>query len=63
MTWGLVKVEGVIHFENDIEELQQWDHQVFLFLIILSPLSFQSDGDVKYMDDGQLSARVSASIN
>lgn len=23
-----VQVEGVIHFENDIEELQQWDHQV-----------------------------------
>ena len=21
-------MEGVIHFENDIEELQQWDHQV-----------------------------------
>jgi hypothetical protein len=26
----LVQVEGVIHFENDIEELQQWDHQVKL---------------------------------
>lgn len=25
------QVEGVIHFENDIEELQQWDHQVTFF--------------------------------
>lgn len=24
-----MKVEGVIHFENDIEELQQWDQQVY----------------------------------
>lgn len=25
------QVEGVIHFENDIEELQQWDDQVMFF--------------------------------
>ena len=27
-------MEGVIHFENDIEELQQWDHQVTLRLLL-----------------------------
>nr|XP_024375288.1 COP9 signalosome complex subunit 4-like isoform X1 [Physcomitrium patens] len=28
MRGSIDQVEGVIHFENDIEELQQWDHQI-----------------------------------
>jgi hypothetical protein len=28
-------VEGIIHFENDIEELQQWDHQVIILAFLL----------------------------
>lgn len=34
LSMRLVQVEGVIHFENDIEELQQWDHQVTLALLL-----------------------------
>lgn len=26
------QVEAVIHFEDDTEELQQWDQQVIIFL-------------------------------
>jgi COP9 signalosome complex subunit 4 len=28
MRGSIDQVEGIIHFENDIEELQQWDHQI-----------------------------------
>lgn len=29
-----IQVEGVIHFENDIEELQQWDNQVSILILL-----------------------------
>lgn len=28
LSWFYCQVEGVIHFEDDTEELQQWDQQV-----------------------------------
>ena len=31
MFYDNVQEEAVIHFEDDIEELQQWDHQVRSF--------------------------------
>lgn len=37
-----LQVEGVIHFENDIEELQQWDHQVTFFNIYAQCLHFDT---------------------
>jgi COP9 signalosome complex subunit 4 len=35
MRGSIDQVEGIIHFENDIEELQQWDHQVIILAFLL----------------------------